>query len=312
MLTGNLFDNVLINPVREQQSNRVLIVSGFATANMAQKHIEELSLFDSSFEIDLIVGMTPIHGISTAQHLGFKKISEKSTGEKIGFQCRYVTNSVPVHAKVYCWMQNENPILAFAGSANYTATGFSNSQIETMDKVEPLDALKFFKKIEKYSGNCLSSDMQKYINFVEVQKQYSVVKKDRDVVKLSLLLKNGEAPKTSGINWGQRKGRDPSQAYISIPAQVIKSDFFPERKTPFTVLTDDNYSFILVRAQDNGKALHSIPSNALLGEYLRRRIGLKPGAFVNQKNLKNYGRTDVEFTKIDEETYFMDFGVENL
>ena len=34
---------------------------------------------------------------------------------------------------------------------------------------------------------------------------------------------------------------------------------------------------------------------------------LPSGQYVTEKDLLKYGRTDVSFTKIDDETYFMDF-----
>jgi hypothetical protein len=38
-----------------------------------------------------------------------------------------------------------------------------------------------------------------------------------------------QVPKSSGLNWGQRPGREQNQAYLSIPAYIQKSFFFPEQ-----------------------------------------------------------------------------------
>ncbi|OFX27910.1 MAG: hypothetical protein A2X08_05875 [Bacteroidetes bacterium GWA2_32_17] len=118
-----------------------------------------------------------------------------------------------------------------------------------------------------------------------------------------------ETPKRSGINWGQRDRREHNQAYINIPAKVGRSGFFPERYETFTVVTDDNKQMICVRAQDEGKGLHSTLNNSLLGEYFRYRLGLKSGEFVTKEHLLKYGRTDITFYKIDAENYLMDFSV---
>lgn len=80
-------------------------------------------------------------------------------------------------------------------------------------------------------------------------------------------------------------------------------------KTRFAVLTDDGQSFIFHRAQDNRKALHSPDDNSIIGKYFRSRIGVEDGAFVYRMDLENYGRTNVTFTKINDETYYMDFSV---
>jgi hypothetical protein len=119
------------------------------------------------------------------------------------------------------------------------------------------------------------------------------------------------------LNWGQRDGRNPNQAYISVPAEIRKMEFFPVRQQQFTVLTDDGKAIICSTAQsgqkgaalDKYKAIHSSTNNSLLGEYFRYRLGLTDGAFVNTSDVINYGRTDVTFYKIDPETYYMDFSL---
>jgi len=95
----------------------------------------------------------------------------------------------------------------------------------------------------------------------------------------------------------------------------MRMGFFPDREQHFTVLTDDGKSIICSTAQsakkdaplDNYKAIHSTTNNSLLGEYFRYRLGLASGAFVNTSDVINYGRTDVTFYKLDDETYYMDF-----
>ena len=69
--------------------------------------------------------------------------------------------------------------------------------------------------------------------------------------------------------------------------------------------------FSLEGAQDGGKGIHSTLNNSLLGKYFRNRLGLANGAFVTKSDLLKYGGTDVDFYKIDEETYYLDFSVKN-
>lgn len=73
------------------------------------------------------------------------------------------------------------------------------------------------------------------------------------------------------------------------------------------MLTDDGNFMICARAQANGKAILTPQDNSILGEYFRKRLGLSYGSPVSTKDLLNYGRTDIDFFKFDEETYFMDF-----
>ena len=45
----------------------------------------------------------------------------------------------------------------------------------------------------------------------------------------------------------------------------------------FKILCDDGYEMFCVRAQQNGKAIHSCSDNALMGLYFRQRLNLEPG-----------------------------------
>ena len=53
-------------------------------------------------------------------------------------------------------------------------------------------------------------------------------------------------------------------------------------------------------------------SNAKLGKYLRKRIGLASGELFTDKNLKNYGRDHFDLTLMDEGIYYADFSVKNI
>jgi NgoFVII restriction endonuclease len=75
------------------------------------------------------------------------------------------------------------------------------------------------------------------------------------------------------------------------------------------VLTDDGKEFICRRGSDNGKGITTTLNNSWLGEYFRYRMGLQNGKYVTKDDLLRYGRTDVDFQKIDDETYLMDFSV---
>ena len=128
-------------------------------------------------------------------------------------------------------------------------------------------------------------------------------------VRISLLDRSGDLPLRSGLNWGQRpeERREPNQAYIKLPASVYKTNFFPPRTNHFTVLTDDGKVLICVRAQDSGKGVQTPHNNSLIGEYFRNRLNVSSGKLVKREDLTRYGRHDIVFYKIDDETYYMDF-----
>ena len=309
MLTSDLFRRVLISPALKHPETRLQIVSGFATASMADRHLEYLAKRKAKTSVELIVGMTRKEGIEIAQHKALCKLAQDGAYD-LDFSCRYVARGNPIHAKSYLWLNDSGPYAAFCGSANYTLTGFSRSQVEAMTPTNLTRALEFYQSALLNTVDCLDEDVPDRVALTETRRTGdrpdAVV--DADTITLSLLVKStGRTHEKAGLNWGQRPGRDRNQAYIPVPATVQNSGFFPDRKVQFTVLTDDGFSFIFVRAQANGKALETTRSNAELGQYLRKRLGLNSGEYVTRQHLTDYGRTNVTFTKIDDETYLMDF-----
>lgn len=71
---------------------------------------------------------------------------------------------------------------------------------------------------------------------------------------------------------------------------------------------DTGHTMTLVRCQQGGKALQSVPRNSMLGLYFRERLGVAPGAPITKSHLLSYGRTDVELTRKSASEYHMNFG----
>lgn len=306
MQINKLFEKVLVEPALDQGADSLCLISGYATATMAHEHICSLAEKSIQASINVIVGMVKKDGIEKAQHLEMVKLA-RNKQSKCQFSCRYILQNEPVHAKVYVWLKESKPLVAFSGSANYTLTGFKSSQIEVLNETDPKKSYSFYQKFYEISEDCNDPSINS-MNIFKEPTRLNQPDKIYKAVTLSLLTKSGEIHKGGGLNWGQRKGREPNQAYIPIHSPVNKTRFFP-LKTRFAVLTDDGESFIFIRAQDDGKALHSPDDNSIIGRYFRSRIGVEDGAFVHQTDLKNYGRTDVTFTKFNDETYYMDFSV---
>ena len=126
---------------------------------------------------------------------------------------------------------------------------------------------------------------------------------------LSFLTNSGEVPTTSSLNWGQREHRDPNQAYIPLPAKVSKTGFFPLNKRYFTVVADDGECFIMRVEQAGNKAITTPSDNSEIGRYFRNRLGIHEGEKVIKEHFEKYGRSDVTFTKLDDEHFLMDFSV---
>ena len=118
-------------------------------------------------------------------------------------------------------------------------------------------------------------------------------------------------PQRSGLNWGQRPGRNQDQAYIPIPAYIQRSGFLPKFAIKFVVQCDDGHELSLVRAQGNGKALQTYEDNAILGRYFRKRLGVVFGDRITIYDLEKYGRYSIDIVFLEDNKYFLDFSKNN-
>ena len=324
MIKDNLFEKVLLSPAHEG-ANKLYIVSGYATAAMAFHHLDYLHKEGMNIKVELLIGMCLIDGVSLSNHRAFQQLVDKDFPDN--FQCSYVINPPAVHAKVYAWCKNEEPLYGFTGSANYTQTAFLKTQREVIATCDVEKAFNYYQDLSKETIYCTHPDSENFVQIyndkyypkkhppqeIKIKEEEKVVFEE-DItglpfVTVSLLDRDGTLPQRSGLNWGQRpeEHREPNQAYIRLTSDIYRTDFFPPRTVHFTVLTDDSKVLICTRAQDNGKAIHTPHNNSLIGEYFRNRLGVPNGAPVNTEDLIKYGRTDLIFYKIDNETYFMDF-----
>lgn len=314
LYTRDLARTILIDPIQKELVNNLKIVSGYATPTMASWHLKAIATRNlPSIQISLVVGMCVFDGLSFSAHQGFLDLM---TDNKL--ECQYIYKGRPNHSKVYIWMRDDQPISAYTGSANYSQSAFRNYRDEVLVPCDPAEALDYFYRSEENSIYCTHSEVE---NYIQLKKDHPLLDAEENPVialrgagishiSLSFLTKYGEIGSRSGLNWGQREGREPNQAYIPLPVEIARSKFFPLDGQHFSVITDDNKQLILRVEQQNNKAITTPLNNSLLGEYFRNRLGMPNGSFIQKTDLMNYGRTDVTFYKIDDEHYFLDFSVQ--
>ena len=319
MITKNLFERVLIRPAIED-ADSLFIVSGYARATMAYAHFAQLKDHKKNVNIKLIVGMSALEGISTINHLSFQRLVTKDFPKQ--FECRYLISPPPVHSKVYTWKKSGDLHISFVGSAHYTQRGFGASQRESMGILDSNEGFAYFSGLLEETVDCRDPKVDQLIEIYEDDRRVIRKKEKRERVKsfqgidlpsitVSLLDKQGDLPQVSGLNWGQRPqyGREPNQAYIRLTSNIYNTKFFPPVGKRFSVLTDDDEVFVCTRAQQNGKAIHTPENNSILGSYFRKRLGVPKGSAVKKIDLTKYGRTTIDFYKIDDEAYYLDFSV---
>jgi|LSQX01.2.fsa_nt_gb hypothetical protein len=318
MIYNNLYDEVLIKPATSFDVDTLNIVSGFATPAMVIHHLQGLDeLNKNHVKINLIIGMSDRNIFSKRNFEAYKSLMIRDIGIN-RFYCKYIKNRPYVHSKVYVWTKENDPVCSFIGSANYTQMAFVNrNQQEVMGQTNNIKAKRYFDLLNQEDRSISILDAVPEFKFKdiiidsigrEMKLSLSNLKKF-DHVTISFINSKNEISRRSSLNWGQRDTREPNQAYIPLKSDISKSDFFPPRQSHFTVFTDDGKSFVCSRAQDNGKAIHTPHNNSLIGIYFRERLGVPLGDLVTMEHFQRYGRTDLDFFKIDDEQYFMDFSV---
>lgn len=326
-LINNLEKHVLEIPYALGH-RRLRVLSGYVSPVFVQHVMESYD----ELCLEVTVGMTSMEGVANWHHQAFLGLINRFADRLI---IQYQTSQPGNHRKLYYWYDDILEKKIFVGSANFTQNGFGRQRellVEaTFSNIEEIfadlnviqcDSPHIEEVITFYSASPrriiaqVPALIDKSLEIESVQSTTEVLSTPTstysDYVDLSLLNRNtGEVPERSGLNWGQREGRDHNEAYLSVPRSIHNknTDFFPPSAAPFVVVTDDGESLICVMAQQNRKGIHTRESNSIMGAYFRRRLGIEGGAFVTVADLRRYGRDSVRIYKIDEETFYLDFGV---
>jgi len=306
MITDNLYQEVLLNPIKNG-ADELYIISGYSSATFLRKHIYEASIVEPNIIINLIIGMSQRQRDHSA-YLNLLKIYPNN------FKGYYYKGRPEVHSKVYAWRKKGIPLLGFSGSANYSQFGFNKEKQGnqlTEDKAEEI--LEYYNYLIKNSIL-----IQEYIPTHNDINTPPIVKgslpsgeiewiSPNKSVRISFLDKKGKLPEKSGLNWGQREGREPNQAYLSIKKDARNEGFLPEKGFTFTLLTDDKQTLDCTVQQQGRKAITTTYNNSEIGLYFRNRMSVKQGDPIEPKDLIKYGRTDFTLEKLDDETFMLDF-----
>lgn len=321
LFADELFDKILLQPAR-QGATELHISTGYASPSMVTQHLSALKEIDgeTTFTIDLLVGMAGRDGLGRNALKGFRSIPRQSDGNI--FSCKFLTRGRSNHSKVFVWCNDDGPVKAFVGSANYSQLAFglnvqAANHLEACVEVDPIQAFDWVTEASHGSIGYLNPEIEQHLDIFDdssprPEEQYDRKADSEEPTSVVLPLvqtkKNkGQVHEKSGLNWGQRGNRNPNQAYIPIPSVIASTGFFPPAGRHFQVVCDESNSFIMTVAQANDKALETPNDNSILGRYFRQRLGLDEGVFVDTEDLEIFGSNGVRFERIDSETYRMVF-----
>lgn len=346
LLTTNLTQTILLNPalLTGLGCDKLNIITGFTDCERIITHLIALQdgmvrnnkIYCNNLQINIILGMTKGMGLTLNKHeklfKTIKQVNDNVYGIK--FNLNYIYLGTDVHSKIYVWYKNNIPMIAYCGSVNYTMNAFYKRR-ESITQCDEKDADFYYNLLLKDTINCLNSEISNKIvfsrrtskneeidddNIENLKYEDYIYKTPIDTLSISLLTSKGKVGYGSGINWGIRPNgtkRDKDQAYIPYNIADRKDGFFPlktninEKNNPiFKVITKED-SFYMRIAQQGNKGIHTAESNAILGKWVRNRLGIPNGTFITKEMLLKYGATRIIFSKFENNIYLMEFENKN-
>lgn len=284
-----------MDPAREGGAE-LRIVSGYASPAMLESHLRMFQEEGLSVNIHLIIGM--LQGKLDEQNKSsYQAIMSTEWGGSKAADVSVICQGPPVHSKVYVWGGLSGYKKAFAGSANYSLSAMlEETTMEVCAEVSWQSASEYIRGCERNSQSVnlvtATPSMRRaepaFMLSDAAPEESTIIRSE--FIDIPLLVPEGEimqTPAKSGINWGQREGREPNQAYLGLSPKI--RDFFPAPSVRFMVYTRSHGGFVGVRAQADGKALQSSTNNSILGLILRQALGVKPGAYVTAEDVRRAG-----------------------
>ncbi len=312
MFTDNLYERVLLDPVREG-CDELFIVTGYASASFLRRHFHDIRGINPDVKINLIRGMKKL-----SDHSGYLSVVNEFADSFDGY---YYTGRPEVHSKTYSWIKDGIPFIGLSGSANYSQNAFiANLQQNQMGIDDATEIRDYFfrlrsdsQKIQDYVSD--ETEAIEHIPFdTSLPPGEGVWIEPMKSVRISILSAQkriyGQVATKDSLNWGLREPRKKKdEAVLNIRHDAQTPGFLPERGLTFTLLTDDGVTMDCKVYQDNRKAISTTYNNSEIGNYFRNRLNVPRGVLVTTEHLIKYGRTDFVLTKINDDTFALDFSV---
>lgn len=316
--------------------DELVILSGYLGPTPVER-LKELP-----FHTTVIYGMYGAEGIQSRIHTALLQKHQSIDNINILY------STMPVHSKCYVWKNKGEVVHALVGSANFSVNGLTIPYKEvlaetTVDTFEPLD--DYLKLVKEKAISCENAVVRK--NKSKARQPHESADFNKDICSLPLYsTKNGNkyVPAASGINWclSSNANVTPGDGYVPIPAECIRKypQLFPKKQivpvrdpstgrsqrhndaievlwddgTIMTCLLEGNSELNLDGIRGGPKDLYpknlaSHPRKNVLGNYLRKRLGVTTDHKVSIADLAAYGRDTIDISLMGEGIYYFDFSV---
>lgn len=335
MLFSENLDKIVYERYKLHKCDDIVIVSGYVGPDPIRQ-ISKLPIHTT-----VIYGMYGCDGIGQGLHDALIKEDNEFSNVDIYY------SEMPVHSKIYMWRNKGEVVHALIGSANFSTNGLTTPNKETLaettaDTFSAMDA--YLKRIQERWIRCTDTK----VVLKSKQKPQNINSKayNPDVCSMPLfIIENGEEviQKGNGLNWGMAKLTGShvniNDASIAIPAEISRQyeNMFPQKRLtpsntdniarrdhrdndPIDIIWDDGTTMTGLlegtRKQtvdgikvEYAKQIATTPSKALLGKYLRGRLGVPEGTAITMDDLNRYGRKTIDISLLGEGVYYFDFSV---
>ena len=333
MLFYRDLENIVFTRNKLFHCDELVVISGYVGPNPICR-IKDLPL-----KTTVIYGMYGAEGIQNSLHNALLAKSQEIENLDILY------SSIPVHAKCYIWKNHGKIVHALIGSANFSSNGLSTPYKEVLAEttIDTFGALEdYLNKIIESAIQCDKAIVK--TNKTRSKTKIGYVVNDPDICPMPLYIERNGIKKIQdfhGINWGMAKKNGAhvtiNDACIKIGMELIKyypQMFPPKQKSPsntdgvrrknhrhndsIDIIWDDGTNMVgllegsVPKIEDGErvvypKQLSTTPSKAVLGKYLRARLGVKEGEPITMDDLEKYGRTTIDVSLQGEGIYYFDF-----
>lgn len=278
---------------------------------------------------DLDLKVKVVYGLARQTKLNdafYKDLCQLNTGNT-SIYCPEILS----HAKIYIWKYKGEVVYVLNGSANFSASGLETPLKEVLSEVNYTSFSEFenyFNLIFESSVPVNKIDLEKF-GANKLIKDGGVLDSNKSVLHPFKCDTDSLYASASKINWGHGNAHtNPRDAYIPIRSKDIKNYpfLFPEKSSnkglrfhdnaPIDILWDDGERMTgllegstLIGGLRYPNKISSFKSKKIMGDYLRKRLGLSEGEFVTHQVFENYGRDNITISIIGEGVYYMDFSV---
>ena len=321
MLYNRNLEEIVFDRHNIVDTDELAIISGYVGPRPIQR-LQELP-----FRTTVIYGMYGSEGIKNNLHSALLPLNN----DKVSI----LYSNIPVHSKCYIWKKNRQIVHALIGSANFSTNGLTTPYREVLAETtkDTFDPLQLY--LNEIINNSISCEAHAIVS--TTQQSSNVIPINPEICDMILYdSRTGETQNAAGLNWGQSINAhvNRNDAYIAIKKEYIHQypNLFPPKQTMPTqstttgrpqrhndsveVIWDDGTTMECLlegNQEENGivypKQIASAPSKAVLGEYIRNRIGVPSGARVTRRDLTRYGRDYISISLQAEGVYYFDFSV---